>query len=411
MNVRKNLNISLVEGVVSGIHFGISNGVFITAFAVKIGALAHEVAFMSSLFNISFIFTFISIFFLSILKRPMIIAGVTGFISRGIWGIFLFEIFWNVKILFLIIFISGIFLNVSSTAWSFWFANILKKVEHGRGEYLGTRLGVITLFQSVSFFIVGLIFEKVGFKSLFLILFLLSILSLILYFFQDEIKIEEKFNLKTYLKEIITDRDFKVFITYIFIFNVLINVTAPMFGYYAVKYMKLRNFEIALWTVSMGLGSAIFQPFWGKFIEKISPRATLKINLFFITTIPLIWIIRPPWMWYFIYLDGFLSTFGWSGINLAHSYINLMLIKNPIYQIVFLTIGGTGSFIGNNIGGLFVKCFKSEELGIKFSFFLSSLFRFLIALYLPKFNVGKIIPTKKAMLFIVKYLLSKFLTR
>ncbi|MEN3044615.1 MAG: MFS transporter [Candidatus Hydrothermales bacterium] len=411
MNIRKNLNISLVEGVISGIHFGISNGVFITAFAVKIGALAQEVAFMSSLFNISFVFTFVSIFFLLILKRPMIIAGITGFISRGIWVIFLFEIFWNVKILFLVIFLSGLFLNISSTAWSFWFSNILKKLESGKGEYLGTRLGVITFFQSISFFIVGLIFEKVGFKSLFFILFLLSLLSLILYLFQDEIKLEERFNLKDYLKEVATDKEFMVFIFYIFIFNLLINITAPMFGYYAVKYMKLKNFEIALWTVSMGLGSAVFQPFWGKFIEKISPRATLKINLFFITTIPLIWIIRPAWMWYFIYLDGFLSTFGWSGINLAHSYINLMLIKNPIYQVVFLTVGGIGSFIGNNIGGFLVKCFINEEVGIKFSFFLSFLFRFFIALYLPKFNVGKIMPTKRAMLFIVKYLLSKFLTR
>ncbi len=411
MNIKKNLKISLFEGIVSAIHFGISSGVYITAFAVKIGAYAHDVAFMSSLFNISFIFSFISVFFLFLFKRPMTIAGLTGFISRGIWIIFFFEIFWKVKILFIIILLSGIFLNISSTAWSFWFSIILKALDSGRGEYLGMRLGVITLFQSFSFFIVGIIFERTGFKALFATLFFLSLISLILYFFQDEIKIEEKFSLRKYLSEVIRDREFVKFIAYIFIFNFLLNITAPMFGYYAVKYMKLTNLEIALWTVSMGLGSAIFQPFWGKFIDKISPRTTLKINLFFITIIPIIWIIRPPWMWYFIYLDGFLSTFGWAGINLAHSYINLMLIKNPLYQVIFLTIGGIGSFIGNNLGGIFVMSFNREDIGIKVSFFLSSLFRFFLALYLPKFLIGKIMPTKKSIFYIIKSLLSKFIVR
>ncbi|MEO0280627.1 MAG: MFS transporter [candidate division WOR-3 bacterium] len=411
MNIRKNLNISLLEGIVSGIHAGISNGVYITAFAVKIGAYAHDVAFMSSLFNISFVFSFFSVFFLFLLRRPMTIAGLTGFISRGIWILFFFEIFWKVKILFIIILLSGIFLNVSATAWSFWFSNILKALDSGRGEYLGMRLGVITLAQTFSFFVVGILFERIGFKVLFVILFFLSIVSLILYFFQEEIKIEEKFSVGKYLNEIIRDREFVKFISYIFIFNLLINITAPMFGYYAVKYMKLTNLEIALWTVSMGLGSSIFQPFWGKFVDKISPRTTLKINLFFITIIPIIWIIRPPWMWYFIYLDGFLSTFGWAGINLAHSYINLMLIKNPLYQVIFLTTGGIGSFIGNNLGGIFVMSFNREETGIKVSFLLSSIFRFFLALYLPKFFIGKIMPTKRAIFYIIKYLLTKFLTR
>ncbi len=46
MNVEKNLKISLFEGIISGIHFSIANGVYITAFATKIGALAHDVAFI-----------------------------------------------------------------------------------------------------------------------------------------------------------------------------------------------------------------------------------------------------------------------------------------------------------------------------------------------------------------------------
>ncbi|MEO0303467.1 MAG: hypothetical protein ABIM76_06825, partial [candidate division WOR-3 bacterium] len=86
-------------------------------------------------------------------------------------------------------------------------------------------------------------------------------------------------------------------------------------------------------------------------------------------------------------------------------------IKNPLYQVIFLTTGGIGSFIGNNLGGIFVMSFNREETGIKVSFLLSSIFRFFLALYLPKFFIGKIMPTKRAIFYIIKYLLTKFLTR
>jgi phosphoenolpyruvate-protein kinase (PTS system EI component) len=78
MNVEKNLKISLFEGIISGIHFSIANGVYITAFATKIGAFAHHVAFMSSLFNISIIFSFLSVILLFFYRKPMMLAGMAG---------------------------------------------------------------------------------------------------------------------------------------------------------------------------------------------------------------------------------------------------------------------------------------------------------------------------------------------
>ncbi|MEO0282359.1 MAG: hypothetical protein ABIM03_00475, partial [candidate division WOR-3 bacterium] len=141
MNINKNLRISLFEGIISAVHFGIVNGVYITAFATKIGADARAVAFMSSLFNISFIFSFLTIFLLFFYRKPMMLAGITGFISRSIWIIFFFEKFWNLKILFSVILIANIFLNISGTSWAYWFSNILKSYNSKRGEYMGIRLG------------------------------------------------------------------------------------------------------------------------------------------------------------------------------------------------------------------------------------------------------------------------------
>jgi len=411
MNVEKNLKISLFEGIISGIHFSIANGVYITAFATKIGAFAHHVAFMSSLFNISIIFSFLSVILLFFYRKPMMLAGIAGFFSRGIWILFLFEKFWKIKILLIVVFFSGIFLNVSATAWAYWFSNLLKRYKEKKGEYLGLRLGVITFTQTISFFIIAIIFEKIGFKALFITLFLLSLISFTLYLFQDEIPIEGKYDIKNYLKEAFSDRGFKNFLIYLILFNFLLGITAPMFGYYAVKYMHLTNLELGLWMVSMGIGSTIFQPFWGKFIDKLSPRTTLKINLFYVSAIPIIWIIRPSWMWYFIYIDGFFGTIGWAGINLAHSYITLMLIKNPLYQVLFTSFSGIFGFFGNNLGGYIVKIFPNEEVGIKFTFFLSFVFRILLGLYLPKFEMKKVMRTKEAIKYIFKYLLDKIITR
>ncbi len=411
MNINKNLKISLFEGIISAIHFGIVNGVYITAFATKIGARAHAVAFMSSLFNISFIFSFLTIFLLFFYRKPMMLAGITGFISRSIWFLFVFEKFWNLKFLFSVVLISNIFLNVSGTSWAYWFSNILKAYNSGRGEYMGIRLGSITFSQTLSFLLIAFIFEKFGFKILFLISFLLSLSSFILYLFQDEFEIKEKYDLKNYLKEAFNDRAFKEFTRYLFLFNFLLGITAPMFAYYAVKYMKLTNLELGLWIVSMGIGGTIFQAFWGKILDKISSITLLKINLFYISVIPIIWIIRPGWMWYFIYIDGFFGSIGWAAINLAHSYINLMIIKNPVYQVLFSIFGGIGAFLGNNAGGFLVKLFKNEEFGIKFSFFLSSVFRILIGIYLPRCEVKKIMRTKEALRYIFKYILEKMMIR
>ncbi|MEO0262965.1 MAG: MFS transporter [candidate division WOR-3 bacterium] len=411
MNINKNLRISLFEGIISAVHFGIVNGVYITAFATKIGADARAVAFMSSLFNISFIFSFLTIFLLFFYRKPMMLAGITGFISRSIWIIFFFEKFWNLKILFSVILIANIFLNISGTSWAYWFSNILKSYNSKRGEYMGIRLGLITFSQTLSFLLIAFIFEKFGFKVLFLICFLLSLSSFILYLFQDDFEIKGKYDLKNYLKEAFNDKSFKEFARYLFAFNFLLGITAPMFGYYAVKYMKLTNLELGLWIVSMGIGSTLFQTFWGKILDKISSITLLKINLFYISIIPIIWIIRPYWMWYFIYIDGFFGSIGWAAINLAHSYINLMIIKNPIYQVLFSLIGGIGAFLGNNAGGLLVKLFKNEEFGIKFSFFLSFIFRILLGIYLPRFQMKKIMSTKEAVKYIFKYILDKMTIR
>lgn len=276
---------------------------------------------------------------------------------------------------------------------------------------MGIRLGLITFSQTLSFLLIAFIFEKFGFKILFLICFFLSLFSFTLYLLQDEFEIKGKYDLKNYIKEAFSDKAFKEFVRYLFSFNFLLGITAPMFGYYAVKYMKLTNLELGLWVVSMGIGSTLFQAFWGKILDKISSYSLLKMNLFYISIIPVIWIIRPYWMWYFIYIDGFFSSIGWSAINLAHSYINLMIIKNPLYQVLFSLFGGIGAFLGNNVGGFIVKLFKNEEFGIKFSFFLSFIFRILLGIYLPRFQMKKIMSTKEAVKYIFKYILDKMTMR
>ena len=50
-------------------------------------------------------------------------------------------------------------------------------------------------------------------------------------------------------------------------------------------------------------------------------------------------------------------------------------------------------------------------MGIKFTFFLSFIFRILLALYLPGFEMKKIMRTKEAIKYIFKYLLDKIITR
>jgi MFS family permease len=306
--VRKNLNLSTVEGTFWAIMYGAGES-YISALAVFLNFSAFQISFLNSFPQfIGSCFQLLSSIIKNQFKSIRRFVAIISLIQSFMWLLIIFCILYfpNYTIILLWTCLYFSIASVIGPAWTAWMGYFVPT--RLRARYFGKRNRIIGFASFISTFIAGYILDIFesnminGFIIIFTIAFLGRLISAFYLNKKYDFDDNENINLLKYLysfKNMVADKN-KSF--YYIIFNSYISFSimffGPLFSIYILREMELG---VIIYTINMTLWQiANFSTsnFFGKLCERIGDYKVLSLSTYTIVLLPILWILL-------YYLNGY----------------------------------------------------------------------------------------------------------
>jgi MFS family permease len=352
--VRTGLRDSTMDGLLYAVMAALTSGVFLTAFALALGANELQIGFIASLPLLAGIVQLPTSYWV---ERKSKLKGVvmTGSAVSRVFLIFMvlipfFSFRYNennfISILFIILFLHYIFAAVSGVAWLSWMSKLVPKEVYGR--YFGYRnmlIGVVTMIATLTGGkIMSLFSPWFGEKNLFgfVILFFIALIfgTISLRFLKavpdvgDAIKTKKNDLTITDYVQPFSDKNFRSLILFSVLWKFGVNTASPYFTVYMLLDLRLSYGEVAFLSTANTFASIIGMWMWGKLSDRFGNRPVMKVAGFCVSFIPLLWIFTYNLGFPLALILHLLGGLLWAGLNLTEVNILLKLTpkqKNTIY--------------------------------------------------------------------------------
>ncbi|MDH5684772.1 MAG: MFS transporter, partial [candidate division WOR-3 bacterium] len=287
--IKYGLRISVIEGSFAQIHINLTGGMFLTGFALYLGANAFQIGLLAAIPALLTSFGFLSGILVNRLKgrkRPVVLSS--GF-ARGLFFIPVIFLLLNYKMglgyfLLLVGMVNGL-LTIANNMWIGWMSDLVPK--EIRGRYFGIRntilgfVGMVISFTGARMldYFKGLEHTSEGFALIFGLSAISSTIAAILLSQQPEIAITPKpVALKKMVLSPLTDKNFRKFLGFITFWYLTSGIASPFYLVFLLKNLNLTYSTIALYSIFAGAMSLIFQMLWGRAIDKFRSKPVLTIN-------------------------------------------------------------------------------------------------------------------------------------
>ncbi|MFA6268336.1 MAG: MFS transporter [archaeon] len=362
----KSLQLSIIEGMVASLMFG-GGTIFITAFAVFLGATSFELGLLFALPALLGAWLQLgSLKLLKVYKKRRNAIAQMVFLQALSWLLIALIpfIFPTNQVVWLIIIttLGTLAGSIAGPLWQSWMRSLTP--EEILGEYFGVRnaiTGAVVLFTMLGG---GLLLNVVepsmqlyAFFAICFISFLGRLASSITFTKIDDpdfvIDTTEKVKIFTFIKQLRKD-NFGYFVLFGTLMTFSISMVGPFFSLYLLQTLNLQT-NYLLYTLiicASAASSLISMPYWGKIVDNYGTIKVLKATGFLACIYPIFLIfVRDP-----IALIGteILAGVIFSGFNLClanfiyESFKAEKIIKYASYQG---TLFGTATFFGILLSG------------------------------------------------------------
>lgn len=404
--IKKGLRISIIQGLFSNIHITLTGGMFLTGFALYLGATPFHIGLLAAIPALLTSFGFVSAYLVNRLQHRKPLTIVTSGISRLLFFIPALLLLFNYKpSLSYFLILIGVFnalLTIADNSWLSWMSDLVPR--ESRGRFFGIRntgmglIGMIMSFSGARFLdhykAIGQ--NNFGFGIIFLVASIAATIGTILLTQQPEIvKPRERSSLKKIVTAPFKDTNFRKFLKFVGFWNLTSGFAGPFYIVFMLQNLKMSYSTVAIYSIIANLVILVFQPLWGKAIDRFRSKPVLFINFFVIGFLPLIWIFPTPLFLFPVWLDAFITGVFWPGVNLSVFNIVFSLSDNEeqkeSYFAMYATLAGICGFISALLGGYLAGLLKGFHLQVfglnivnyQLFFIFAGLTRF-IALFLLK---------------------------
>ncbi len=388
-DINKSSKMITIDGICSMGMGALQGGVFLSAFALALGATNYEIGLIASIAFLSQFMQLPGLFLLKQLKRRRAIVVFSAGISRLLWLFIILIpfIFADKGITFLIqwLFISMLIGSLAGPSWNSLIRDVIPAEKMGsifaRRMMLGTIFalalnlcgGYFVDWWKVSFTKHSLYVYSILFSFALLLgtigLFSISCIS------EPAIEIDKKESLFKLLGKPLTDKNFRNLLIFIAFWTFSVNLAGPFFIIYMLKRIKLTVFMVTLLTVTSQVSNIFFLRIWGKLTDKFSNKSVLAVSgpLFILviltwtfTTMPERYFLTIP----LLFIIHFFSGISTAGVSLGSANIALKLSPKGtahIYMTVFSLVTALTGSIAPLLGGVFADFFSVRELSLAFN--------------------------------------------
>ncbi len=392
-----------IGGIIGAIPFSLWGGVFITGFALHLGANDIEIGLLGTIPVLAGIAQPLASYWAErtsvsrklatnifyslcvLLWIPIIL--IPFFSQNPAYSLFLFFSSFT---------LANIFIAMTNPPYVSWLGDVVP--EDIRGRYFARRNMLAGLVAMCISLLMGRLVDtlpkRVGFPLVFSLGAAFAVVEIIIIFIQPEPYKEpqKELNLLRELVNPFKDRNFKLYTFFIALWNFSVIMPGQFFSVFMLEYLKLSYTTIVLVGASHGIASLLAQPLFGYLADRYANKSILLLNSFLASLIPFIYIFMNPLFplvsLILLYAINIIAGVIWAGITLTQ--FNLLLLLSPPPQRMsyvgthsaFISLTGAGSpFIGgliaNALRGFQLPAFGLDLTNIKVLFIISTVLRLL----------------------------------
>ena len=399
LETKKGLRISVWEGVFATVHGTVTNGIFLTGFALLVGANDFQIALLMSIPLLAQVMNIFSVHAIEHFGRRKWIAGISSVTGRSFWALLaIIPLIPSLKIhaIFLTIIVFGITsasLSFSSTPWLSWMADLVPP--HIRGRYFGRRnmaMGAVTMFASIG---AGKILDyykrqnslEVGYFLVLLLAVLCGIIAFIFLTRQPEPPYQRmpSYNFVSYVLQPFQVGRFRRMLYFYLFFIFAMGISSSYFPVYLLKTLKWSFSNLALLSIGSSIMTLATQPLWGRIIDRVGNKPVITITVMGILPLPILYLIATPQFSWFIWLEMFFTGIFWAGFNLV--MFNMLIYTlpqqgRPAFLAVQAALAGITNFIAMILGGFLAQKLSTITVSISGHTFINYHFLFFATLVL-----------------------------
>jgi MFS family permease len=385
--IESGLKSVIKDGLTSQAMVTLTGGVFLVAFALKLGASNTVIGLLAAIPALAQLVQIPSIYLVEKIRNRRAICVYMLTPARLFWLLiglipFLFSIEAGLIILIIALLIRSSLVAIGSTGWSSWMRDLVPQGQLGsffsKRMTLATALG-IPLSLAAGFYIdywkrlFPTSYELYGYSALFFLGCLAGILGIYVISTIPEPRMptaKEKPNFLQLILQPLRDPNFKNLITFLGSWSFAVNLAAPFFTVYMLKRLELdMSSVIALAVVSQLISLAFFRV-WGKFSDRFSNKSVLRVSgpLFIgcifawtFTTMPEKYLLTIPLLVAIHIFTGISAA----GVSLASGNIGLKLAPKGQATAFLATtnfINSLAAGVAPVLGGRFADFFAEREL-------------------------------------------------
>ncbi|MFP4521205.1 MAG: MFS transporter [Fibrobacterota bacterium] len=386
---KKSVNMVTTDGICSMGMGTLQGGVFLSAFAVALGATNYEIGLIASVGFLAQFMQLAGLMLVKLLKRRKVIVVAGAGMARLTW---IFIILTPVLFLdkgmsfFLQWFILSAFIGgLVGPGWNSLLRDVIPQENMGKifakRMMYGTALA-LTLNLTGGYFVDwwGNSFPNNNLYA-YSILFSLALILGITGVFsiskipEPEADFDEKEPFFSMLKKPIEDGNFRSLLVFMGFWTFAVNLAGPFFIIYMLKRIGLSVFMVTILTVTSQASNILFLRIWGRLADRFSNKSVLSVSgpLFMLvvlgwtfTTMPEKYFLTVP----LLFLIHFLSGASTAGVSISSANIALKLSPKGSAHTYMTLFGLTGALTGSlapMLGGMFADFFSVRELSIAFN--------------------------------------------
>ena len=383
-NTRRAEKAVTIDGIASLGMGSLQGGVFLSAFAIALGANNYEIGLIASFVFISQLMQFPGLILLRNLKKRRAITFMAAGLSRFLWlFIILIPILFVSKgITFMLqwLLMSMLAGALAGPSWNSLLRDVIPAEKFGKIFSVrlmwGTALALLMTIGGGYF----VDWWKVSFpeNSLYAYSILFTVgLGLGIIGITAISRVPEPpmadLDSESLFKEIfkpLKELNFRRLLVFSGLWTFAVNLAGPFFVVYMLDRIGLSVFMITLLTVTSQVTNIIFFRIWGKAADRFSNKSVLAITgpIFMIvilawtfTTMPERYFLTIPLLFVIHALSG-IST---AGVTLASTNIALKLSPKGqahIYMTVFSMVAAVAGSVSPLLGGVIADFFSAREL-------------------------------------------------
>ncbi|MCS6880055.1 MAG: MFS transporter [Oscillochloridaceae bacterium] len=370
--VRRGMRISILEGAIANVHItitgAIGGSVFLTGYALLLGANSFQLGLMGALPFIGQVFQFVGAYLeeRTGTRRALVLYGALA--GRLIWALLLALPFLSfLQGAHLAIFFAGLacsyaFNGIAANAWMSWMSDLAPPQR--RGAYFGVRNTVAALAAMAATFFAGWTLdvfrarghEAPGYAVIFGVAVLSAVVAAALIARQPEppLRPAARVNPAALFGAPLRDRGFRHFMLAGTGWALVTGIAIPFFSAYGLNTLKLSFATLSLTAIVTSAVSLVFGPLVGRLQDRCGYRVVLVACVLGTVPLPWGWVLSTPTNITPLWLTAIFSGVFWPGLN--QGLANVLMERAPAdcrgaALAAYSAATGLGTLVAGLLGG------------------------------------------------------------